>query len=807
VLESGGEERYGTSKLIQKTVKEFNLTDGFLPKNIYKLKNNLIVDVKVLLKSLRTRFRSQGYVFRLDETKQFYTYTLGTTILITTITSLLSILLLEYTFNIPLGILWLLAFALTALNIAVFTSVPVSDRPQDPWMVGGLSALRDLSKVHNGDESAGAGVEEVFLSWHQGGTDVPVRETVGSIAAVLSKHVGVCVDLFKLGAFADKRAVLKKAAEESKVVVVFLTPAYIDDANCCMELLAALKEPSKIVLHIASVDAEGRVLAVARHLRTKVSWVTQNYGEVLDALNCILERSTIEDFAWWQQQRKNVSSSSTADDSTAAASSIQVLPDKVPGYLIRPLFTTLPWRHHVIEPKKVQRDLGVTARKVQYLKVGPVWIDGDLKRAGTGAKAIPWQVAISVLCILLPLLEIVHFASLATTTFIVTSVWAVLISGLVLALNYPVLKYFVDTRTSIPESLRPLLATQAFAPKAHAPQRRQTLCAYLGTECFEKNEFAWRGQQQDTGAAGSSSSASQQLLDDGSQFAKKFDGIPYVPPRDPRGDYEAFKRTVPGVGGIPPVRVAVNGDLSRPETAALETFLDGLGFLHKPASTTTSPLVIDVRIIDSAHTLADTYAKVQAGELVVGPGTVLLGVDVKTWLVPYLLDDDSWKGRLELVPTLTGSVVQSDESSVVVYEDGDRASMDALHWAKQLLVDGRLIFGDLYSDLLADQVMSRIGKAIVAVLESVDPTQLAGDNVEDAGFTLPRGWTIAEDVVGKRFTVPWPYCPRSATELKLHVNDEVVVLAVWKDGSAMGVNTATGKRGLFPLSCLDLNSV
>ncbi|KAJ3129914.1 hypothetical protein HK098_007668 [Nowakowskiella sp. JEL0407] len=301
------------------------------------------------------------------------------------------------------------------------------------WMIGGLIlcfmlVLRDLSPLQEKGmlkllRSMGEPkVPEVMFSYSWS----THKDDIRTIARALwSSGIGVWIDAIKLISGDRLPQDIRRAVNEVNLVVVFLTPAYLNSANCCIEFEEAIKHPGKLHVHVLEWDENVKVALkfliervklpksqISAHGFRNVSFAkifrssyrhkihksdTDIYIEKLESdgkgwfelaavLHHYSERTDIDfDFCWW-----HLNSQSGGGIPNSAPR-----PPNVESWNLRPIFPL--------------SKIYLPVPGLKFLKLGNVYLRQDCRQTGADGSAIPWKLILLTLCSLSPLGDISHF--------------------------------------------------------------------------------------------------------------------------------------------------------------------------------------------------------------------------------------------------------------------------------------------------------------------------------------------------------------------------------------------------------------
>ncbi|RKO88767.1 hypothetical protein BDK51DRAFT_49172 [Blyttiomyces helicus] len=216
-------------------------------------------------------------------------------------------------------------------------------------------------------------IEEFMLSYNWG-----VADDVRTIARALADSgVGVWLDVLKLTTGDNIRGTVSGVASDVRFVVIFLTEAYMKSPNCVIEIFSAIEaDPGKIILHVA--ESTPMTLELVELLSSQVMKVTYDYNGLFAHINYILARCDTSDFDWWKERV-----------TTAAGIPAGVVPSKrIPKCNFRTVFAEYP--------------------KLKSVQTGPIWIDGNMMRAGSRASAFPWLFVAFLVCSFIPAVDLIR---------------------------------------------------------------------------------------------------------------------------------------------------------------------------------------------------------------------------------------------------------------------------------------------------------------------------------------------------------------------------------------------------------------
>ncbi|KAJ3126057.1 hypothetical protein HK098_007934 [Nowakowskiella sp. JEL0407] len=192
------------------------------------------------------------------------------------------------------------------------------------------------------------------------------KEDIRTLAqAMYNSGIGVWIDAIKLISGGRLPQDTRRAVNEVNFVVVFLTPAYLKSANCCIEFGEAIKNVGKLHVH------------------------------VLD---------------WGEDETVHKAVKFLIDDVKLARSHISA--HGVRTGVFRKIFNTFRERHRL---QDASTEVFIQELKTEgrgWIKLGNVYIRQDCLETGTDGSAIPWILILFLTAALSPIVDIIFFVIL-----------------------------------------------------------------------------------------------------------------------------------------------------------------------------------------------------------------------------------------------------------------------------------------------------------------------------------------------------------------------------------------------------------
>ncbi len=270
-------------------------------------------------------------------------------------------------------------------------------------------------------------VEEMMFSYSWKVEDENIRTLA---KAVWNAGVGVWIDVVKLTPGDEIRPVVRTMVRLVHRCVVFLSPAYMDSPNCCVEFWEAVQRPNNLIICV--LEPCPAVMDYLHVLEVKgAKLVTGGISALIPVLDAMLADTTdISAYLWWKNQK--------------------IVGAGVPNNVVPHRAWNVPMFRFRGSPFVPNRSL----------TVGPGYIAGDCLSTGKSMR-VPWLLIAAAIAFFLNL-------SIAMGSYLlerekhtrIDIAWLVVMAFLN-ATPFISIGKLMDTRYDCATALRPLLASRA----------------------------------------------------------------------------------------------------------------------------------------------------------------------------------------------------------------------------------------------------------------------------------------------------------------------------------------------------------
>ncbi|KAJ1561498.1 hypothetical protein HK096_004508 [Nowakowskiella sp. JEL0078] len=242
-------------------------------------------------------------------------------------------------------------------------------------------------------------VPEIMFSYSWSAHPESIRTLAHSI---WDSGIGVWIDVIKLVSGDTIVEDIQRAAKETNLVQIFLTPEYLTSRNCNIEFLEAVKFPGKLHVHVLKWDSK-----------------------VVDALRFLVNDAKLAHFRFTAhplKEKSNLFNSLNLSDPTdqfiaklqKGSKGWRELISKYHAYITGDgdiwdfgwWIMNAPSGGGIPDNCAIPRTEKVSKRAV---KIGNIFLDDNCRRTGKRASAFPWMIILFLLAVVLPLVDVYYY--------------------------------------------------------------------------------------------------------------------------------------------------------------------------------------------------------------------------------------------------------------------------------------------------------------------------------------------------------------------------------------------------------------